>query len=103
MQHDANPLARPDQQPDSTSYINRVGIRVPPFLTEKPALWFAQLQGQFALSNITNELTIYYYVISQFENKYAAEVGDIITNPTHTGRYDRIKAELIRCLSLSEE
>ena len=31
MQHDANPSARPEQPPDSTSYINRVGIRVPAF------------------------------------------------------------------------
>jgi hypothetical protein len=37
------------------------------------------------------------------ENKYAAEVEDVITNPPPTGCYDRIKAELIRRLSLSEE
>ena len=37
------------------------------------------------------------------ENKYAAEVEDVITNPPTTGRYDRIKAELIMRLSLSEE
>jgi len=66
-------------------------------------LWFAQLEGQFPLSNSTNDSTIFYYVISQLENKYAAEVGDDITNPTPTGRYDRIKAELIRRLSLSEK
>jgi len=103
MKHDANPSARPEQPPDSTSYINRVGIGVPPFWPEKPAVWFAQLEGQFALSNITQDSTKFYYVISQLENKYAAEVEDVITYPPPTGRYDLLKAELIRRLSLSEE
>jgi len=103
MQHDANPSARPEQPPDSTSYINRVGIRVPPFWPEKPAVWFAQLEGQLALSNITHVSTIFYYVISQMDNKYAAEVENVITNPPTHSRYDRIKAELIRRRTLSEE
>ena len=72
MQHDANPSARPEQQPDSNAYINCVGIRVLPFWPEKPAVWFAQLEGQFVLSNITKDSTKFYYVISQLENKYAA-------------------------------
>ena len=103
MLQDTDPSARPEQPPDSTFGINRVGIRVPPFWPEKPALWFAQLEGQFALSNITQDATKFYYVISQLDNKYAAEVEDVITNPPPTGRYDRIKAEMIRRLSLSEE
>ena len=103
MQHDANPSARPEQLPDSTFCLNCIGIRVPPFWPKKPAVWFAQLEGQFALSNITQDVKKFYYIISQLENKYAAEVEDVITNPPPTGRYDRIKAELIRRLSLSEE
>ena len=69
MKHDANPSERPEYPPDSTSYITRVGIRVPPFWPEKPAVWFAQFEGQFALSNITQDSTKFYYVISQLENK----------------------------------
>jgi len=47
-------------------------------------VWVAQLEGQFALSNITQDSTKFYYVISQLENKYAAEVEDVITNsPKH--------------------
>jgi len=57
MQHDANPSARPEHPPDSNSYIKRVGIRVPPFRPEKPAVWFAKLEGQFALSNIIQDST----------------------------------------------
>jgi hypothetical protein len=103
MQHEADPSARLKQPPDSSSVVNRVGIWLPPFWPEKPAVWFAQLEGQFALYNITQDATKFYYVITQLDNKYAAEMEEVITNPPPTGRYDRIKNELIRRLSLSEE
>jgi len=45
---DPDPSTRSEQPPDSTFTINRVSIRVPPFWFEKPAVWFAQLEGQFA-------------------------------------------------------
>jgi len=69
MQQDADPWTRPKQPPDSTFTINCVGIRIPPFWAENPAVWFAQLEGQFALSNITQDATKFYYVISQLDRK----------------------------------
>jgi hypothetical protein len=48
MQEDTATSIRPEQPPDSTGAINRVGIRVPPFWSEKPAMWFTLLEGQFA-------------------------------------------------------
>jgi hypothetical protein len=102
MQEDADTLTRLMQPPDTTGAINRVGIRVAPFWLEKPAVWFAQLEGQFALSSITQDATKFYYVISHLKNKYAAEVEDVITNLPPTGHYEKIKAELIKGLSLFE-
>jgi len=101
MQKDAETSTRPEQPPDSSFTLNRVGIRVPPFWPEKPASRFAQIEGQFALANVTQDATKFYYVISHLDNKYAAEVEDVITNPPPTCRYER--AELIRHLSLAEE
>jgi hypothetical protein len=45
MQNDAAPSTRQEQPPESTGVINRVGVRVPPLWPEKPAVWFAQLEG----------------------------------------------------------
>ncbi|XP_052751233.1 uncharacterized protein LOC128200775 [Galleria mellonella] len=81
----------------------RVGVRVPPFYPEKPALWFAQLEGQFQLATITADSTKFYYAISQLEPQYAAEVEDVITNPPMANKYDRLKTELIKRLSASRE
>jgi len=64
MRQDTESLALLEQPPDLTLFINRVGICVPPFWPKKPAVWFVQLEGQFVLSNITQDATKFYYVIS---------------------------------------
>jgi hypothetical protein len=86
-----------------SSDICRVGIRVPPFWPEKPAIWFAQIEGQFSISNITADATKFYYVIGQLDQQTSAEVEDIIVNPPVANKYDKLKAELIKRLSASKE
>ncbi|XP_048479715.1 uncharacterized protein LOC125489112 [Plutella xylostella] len=86
-------------QPD----VCRVGVKVPPFWPEKPAIWFAQLEGQFVISRITDDTTKFYHVIGQLEHQYAAEVEDIITSPPDTDKYENLKAELLKRLCVSKE
>lgn len=81
----------------------RVGVRVPPFWPEEPEVWFAQIEGQFILSGITNDITKFYFVIAQLDKQYAAEVKDIIVSPPATNKYDRLKSELIKRLTSSRE
>lgn len=85
------------------SDICRVGVRMPPFWPEEPAVWFAQIEGSFALSKIKDDETKYYYVSAQLEHRYAAEVKDILVNPPATGKYETLKSELIKRLSASRE
>jgi hypothetical protein len=96
---DADQSTRPDQPPDSTFNITCVGIRVSPFLPAKSTMCF----GQFALSNITEDGTKFYCVISQLDSNYKVDMEDVLTNPPPTGRYDKISAKLIRRLSFQEE
>lgn len=85
------------------SDICRVGVRLPPFWPEEPAVWFAQIEGSFALSRIKDDETKYFYVSAQLEHRYAAEVKDILVNPPATGKYETLKSELIKRLSASRE
>lgn len=87
----------------ASSDVFKVGIRIPPFWPEKPAIWFAQIEGQFAISGVTADSTKFYYVIGQLDPQYAAEVEDIIINPPETGKYEKLKLELIKRLSASRE
>lgn len=81
----------------------RVGVKTPIFNADDPVLWFAQLEGQFALSNITTDSTKFYYVLAQLEPQHSAEVRDLIVSPPATGKYDKLKTELIKRLSASQE
>lgn len=85
------------------SDIFRVGVRLPPFWPEEPAVWFAQIEGSFALSGVKDDDTKYNYVSAQLEHRYAAEVKDILINPPAKGKYDKLKSELIKRLSASRE
>ncbi|XP_047992785.1 uncharacterized protein LOC125231383 [Leguminivora glycinivorella] len=81
----------------------RVGVKIPPFWPQEPEVWFKQVEGQFILSNITSDTTKFYYVLSQLEQQYAAEVKDIIISPPASDKYEKLKSELIKRLSASRE
>lgn len=83
--------------------VQRVGVRVPPFWPEDPALWFAQLEHQFLLSRVTTDETKFSFLVSNLDLPYAREVKDIITNPPAEDKYNALKSELVRRLSASKE
>jgi hypothetical protein len=78
-------------------------VRLPPFWPDRPGLWFAQAEAQFALASVTSEKTKFNYVISQLEYRHAAEVEDIIISPPADEPYTTLKAELVRRLSSSRD
>lgn len=88
---------------ESRAGICKVSVRVPPFWPEEPEIWFAQVEGQFTISGITSDSTKFNYVISQLDNKYSREVKDVIISPPSTGKYEKLKFELIKRLSASNE
>lgn len=89
---------------DQTSTAgNRIAMRVTAFWPDKPALWFAQLDGLFRTNGITDDESKFWHVLSNLDNTHAAEVEDVITNPPAEGKYTRLKEELIRRLSASRE
>lgn len=93
----------PAPVPATSTQVDKISIRVPPFWPEKPALWFSQLEAQFQLNHITSDATMFWHVISQLENKYALEVEDIILTPPDRDKYITIKSELIKRLSTSQQ
>ncbi|XP_015112556.1 uncharacterized protein LOC107038153 [Diachasma alloeum] len=79
------------READNGAPLQRVSIRCPALNAERPAIWFAQLEGQFHLSGINDQVTRCYYTSSHLDPKAAAEVQDILLNvPTETP-YTRLK------------
>ncbi|CAB3220775.1 unnamed protein product [Arctia plantaginis] len=83
--------------------VSRVGVRVPPFWPADPTVWFAQLESQFILSRVVTDETKFHYVVSQLDTQCAMEVKDVIKNPPASGKYEKIKTELIKRLCASQE
>jgi hypothetical protein len=71
--------------------VARVAVRLPAFWANRPASWLTQPEAQFHLASITNELTQFYHVISQLDEKYVAEVDDIINSPPTRNPYNILK------------
>ena len=83
--------------------IARLSVKIPPFWRKDPEMWFAQVEAQFAIAGITSDETKFNYVAGNLEANYATEVRDILTSPPDSGKYEKLKIELIRRLGTSQD
>lgn len=83
--------------------VNRVSIRTPPFSKDRPALWFASLEAQFNINNITQQLTKFYYAIAHLDTGCTHEVEDIILQPPEQDPYNKLRDTIISRFSVSRE
>lgn len=91
-----------DSTENSEPQISRVAIKPPPFWKKNPNLWFAQLESQFSLSNITNDTTKFHHVVAAVESEILSSVNDIILNPPATNKYEALKTRLTEIYAESE-
>jgi hypothetical protein len=81
----------------------RVAVRLPPFWSERPDVWFSQADAQFSLASITSDTTKFHYVVSQLDQRYAEEVDDLITSPSQLAPYSTLRSILMRLSPLLEQ
>ena len=95
-------LQAPDRQqplqplPPTPAAFVAVAIKQPPFWLAYLFVWFAQIKAQFATRNITNQRTLFDYVVAALSNEYATEVRDIILNALQEDAYSMLKDLLIK-------
>ncbi|XP_076384448.1 uncharacterized protein LOC143263796 [Megalopta genalis] len=83
--------------------IGRVAVRIPEFCASDPELWFSMVERSFEASGVTAENTMFGYILGALNPVHAAEVRDVIMNPPGSGQYQKLKTELIRRLSSTQE
>lgn len=83
--------------------VAAVSIKLPAFWPSDPQLWFAQVQAQFSTRGITNQKTMFDYVIASLSPEVAAEVRDLILTPPEQTPYDVLKQQLVKRTAASEQ
>lgn len=91
----ALPPVQANIQPANNN-VNRIQVRVPPFWTLNPQLWFKQIEAQFANSGIVNDLTKYNTIVGVLDTNILTAVSDIVLNPPAINLYDTIKTRLVK-------
>lgn len=82
--------------------VSTVNIKLPPFWTSDPELWFIQVESQFAARRITADLTKYHHVVSSLPPATACEIRDLLFAPPAEDAYKTLKETLIRRVTPSE-
>ena len=92
------------QLKDLQPAVGAVSIKLPPFWTDKPEVWFAQVEAQFATRQppITADDTKYNHIISSLDNSMASEVSALIVTPPPADKYDSLKKVLIKAFGKTE-
>ncbi|GBN47715.1 hypothetical protein AVEN_132828-1 [Araneus ventricosus] len=85
----------------SESSNSAVAIKTPAFWSDKTELWFAQLESQFALGNISVYSTKFHYVIAALNSDDLTCVSDLVLNPPQTDSCNSLKTRLTRILPSS--
>lgn len=83
--------------------IARVSMKVPPFWSNNPALWFKQVESQFIISGISADSTKFHTIVGSLDSSTLAEVSDLILNPPESNMYESLKKSLQERFMDSEE
>lgn len=86
----------------SAPSVQHYAIRLPPFWTPNPTVWFIQVECQFALGRITSQLTKFQHVVSALPQEIAAQLLDVLAAPPAANPYDALKAAVLQRTTASE-
>lgn len=99
----ANNIENSHEQSSEPFEVYKVSTKVPPFYSDKPDLWFHQVEAQFRNNKITRDQTKYDHILSNLDPKYLDVIAHIIRDPPPQDKYEKIKSTLIKEFQHSDE
>ena len=81
--------------------VNAAAVKLPPFWSGNPEVWFKQVESVFATRKITVQQTKFDYVVQALDNSTAEKVQSIILSPPEDP-YDTLRAALIEIFGKSQ-
>ena len=73
--------------------VNRVGAKLPALWTERPDLWFKDVEAQFELAKVISEETKYHHVVASLDQQQAIKVCELISNPPTINQYQELETD----------
>lgn len=83
------------------SETNSVSIKLPPFWTAQPQVWFQQAEAQFTIRGITADETKYSYIVAALDQDTASRLLDLLSHPPTEDKYTAIKTRLLKTFGLT--
>lgn len=96
-------MSREENNLSQSGEINRVALKLPQFWDKQADLWFINIEAQFKLADIAQDVTKYYAVVAALNSEVLTYVSDIVKNPPTTNLYETLKERLIAEFSDSEQ
>lgn len=84
--------------------ISSISLKLPPFWSTRPEVWFRQVEAQFATRHpaITADSTKFNHVVAALDNATAGEVEAIILSPPTHDKYEALKSALINAFGKTQ-
>ena len=79
-----------------------VTIKLPDFWQRNPWPWFQHIVAQCQLRGITQDVTRYFHVVASLDASTTARAMALLEAPPAVGKYDALKAFLMKLFELSE-
>ncbi|XP_064470176.1 uncharacterized protein LOC135384925 [Ornithodoros turicata] len=89
-------------QPPGTGTVQHYALRLLAFCPKNPLVWFLQVECQFALAGITNQLTQFRHVVSVLPHDIASQIIDVLCAPPASNPYDAVKKAILDRTTASE-
>lgn len=77
-----------------------VPVKLLPFWSSNPLMWFAQVDAQFCTWHITTKFD---YVVAFLTHEYAQEIRDLILHPPEENLYSTLKSTVVERTAASEQ
>ncbi|KAM7292675.1 uncharacterized protein ISCGN_025813 [Ixodes scapularis] len=87
----------------ATTNVAAVTFRLAKFWPADPLVWFAQVESQFVTARITSQATKFHHVVASLPPEVAMEIRDLILSPPDDQPFDKLRSELIKRTSASEQ
>ena len=82
--------------------VSAVTVKLPDFWQHDPEPWFQHIEAQFNLRGITGDDTRYYHVVAALDPSTTRRVMGFLREPPVNGKYEALKAQLLRLFQLSD-